>query len=365
MIVIERYAEAQAGLDAIVGAAREQSSASSLAFPLIVRADLRMRIGQLEGALADASEAIRLAEETGQRGAAGYAAGVLARVEAMLGRPGQCQAHADAALDAVGRSEAEGLRIHAGSALGLLALTQGAFALALAHLVPVAGRARDGGVVHPLLVPFRQDLVEARIRLGQDGEAARDLAELQSHADRTGALWAAAAAARCRGLMAAERDYEAHFAAAAALHERTTTPLERARTDLCLGERHRRARRVRDARAPLRRALETFEGLGAVLWAEWARRELRAAGGRPREPRPAPTETLTPQELQVALAVSRGATNKEAAAALLISPKTVEYHLGRIYGKLGVRTRAALAHRLTRDGSGHVLADDDRPTGAD
>lgn len=363
MVITERYAEAEAGLDAIVGGAREHGRTSALAFPLTVRADLRMRVGPLEGAVADAEEAIRLADETDQRVAAAYAAATLARVEALLGRPERCQAAADRALDAVGRSDAEVLRLHAGSALGHLALSRGEFALALAHLVPVAARAREGGVLHPLFIPFRQDLVEARIRLGQSAEAAADLDDIEARAARAGALWAVAAAARCRGLMAGEDDHEGHFASAMELHARSATPLQRARTELCLGERRRRARRVRDARGPLARALETFEALGAQLWAEWARRELRAAGSRPREPRAAPIQTLTPQELQVALAVSRGATNKEAAAALLISPKTVEHHLGRVYAKLGVHTRAALAHRLSRAATREVPADGERSPG--
>ncbi len=82
-------------------------------------------------------------------------------------------------------------------------------------------------------------------------------------------------------------------------------------------------------------------------WAAWARDELRAAGGDP----PVPVEAvagLTPRELQVAVAVAGGATTREAAAALFISPRTVEAHLGRVYAKLGVRSRAALADRLAR-----------------
>jgi DNA-binding NarL/FixJ family response regulator len=96
----------------------------------------------------------------------------------------------------------------------------------------------------------------------------------------------------------------------------------------------------------LHRALATFETLGAEPWAEQVRAELRASGETP-EPSPGGSlMTLTPQELQVALVVGGGATNREAAAALFISPKTVEFHLGNVYGKLGVRSRTELALKM-------------------
>lgn len=104
-----------------------------------------------------------------------------------------------------------------------------------------------------------------------------------------------------------------------------------------------RARRPADAREQLRGALDAFERLGAAPWQNKARRELDATGERRQRRPPADiAELLTPQELQVALRVSEGATTKEAAAALFISPRTVDAHLNRIYRKLGVRSRAQL-----------------------
>ena len=113
----------------------------------------------------------------------------------------------------------------------------------------------------------------------------------------------------------------------------------------------RRARRPSDARESLRSALETFERLAATPWAERARAELRASGETARRREPSATEQLTPQELQVALVVAQGATNREAGAALFLSPKTIEAHLGRIYRKLGVRSRTELARRLATEGT--------------
>jgi DNA-binding NarL/FixJ family response regulator len=119
-------------------------------------------------------------------------------------------------------------------------------------------------------------------------------------------------------------------------------PFERARTQLCYGERLRRLRRRADARRHLHEALETFTRLGAQPWAERTRSELRATGSTVRRSTDA-LPKLTPQELQVALVVARGATNHEAATTLFLSQKTIEYHLSNIYRKTQIRSRAELA----------------------
>jgi DNA-binding CsgD family transcriptional regulator len=142
-------------------------------------------------------------------------------------------------------------------------------------------------------------------------------------------------------------------------HAQSQRPFERARTELCFGERLRRARRHTQARAVLELALETFDQLGAVPWAERAAREL---GQRTRRAGAVPSATLSAKELQVALTVARGATNREAAAALFLSPKTIEAHLSRVYAKLGLRSRTELAAHLLQQelpnpAAGHGDAD--------
>jgi DNA-binding CsgD family transcriptional regulator len=168
---------------------------------------------------------------------------------------------------------------------------------------------------------------------------------LEDSACRTGLKWANAGAARCRGMLASEDLYEGEFQTALGLYGEEMA-FERARTQLALGMRRRRSRRRADARAALHEALAYFERSGAEPWAGQARAELKATGEMPPRDTADGLRSLTPQELQVALIVARGSTNREAAATLFLSPKTVEFHLGNTYRKLGVRSRAELVRRV-------------------
>ena len=146
-------------------------------------------------------------------------------------------------------------------------------------------------------------------------------------------------------MLAGEDQYEPEFQAALTLYGEEMA-FERARTLLALGLRRRRSQRLADAQAALHEALAYFERSGAEPWARQARAEVIASGEPPPRRAAGCLRSLTPQELQVALAVARGATNREAAAALFLSPKTVEFHLGNIYRKLGVRSRTELVRRV-------------------
>ncbi len=232
-------------------------------------------------------------------------------------------------------------------ALGLLGLSLGRPEEALAHLRPLGDVCRRRGLEEPGVVQYAPNLVEALLRSGPREEAEAELERLEAQAERAGRAWARAAAARCRGLMADGDAYERPLRRA--LAEPADMPFERARTELALGERLRRDRRRADARAHLAAALTAFEGLGAEPWAERARIELRASGETARRRSEPRSDALTPQELQVAIMVSEGATNKEAGARLFLSAKTIEAHLGRIYRKLGVRSRTELASLILRE----------------
>jgi DNA-binding NarL/FixJ family response regulator len=122
--------------------------------------------------------------------------------------------------------------------------------------------------------------------------------------------------------------------------------MERARTELLYGEWLRRERRRQEARVHLRAALDLFRGLGMRLFAERAEAELRASGETARKRDPSTLDDLTPQELQIAGLVAEGQTNKEIGAQLFISPRTVDYHLRKVFSKLGISSRT----QLVRDG---------------
>jgi DNA-binding CsgD family transcriptional regulator len=163
--------------------------------------------------------------------------------------------------------------------------------------------------------------------------------------------------ARCRGLLASDPPASKHFAEALRLHGEQGNPLDRARTQLCFGEQLRRAGRRAEARPQLRAALQVFDSLGASLLARRAAAELRATGETVRRRAPAATE-LTAQELQIARLAAAGGSNREVAARLYVSPKTVEYHLHKVFSKLGVASRADLAQAMAQAGLAADPADD-------
>lgn len=156
---------------------------------------------------------------------------------------------------------------------------------------------------------------------------------------------------RVRGLMATGSEAAVHFDKALELHAAATLPFDRARTELVYGQTLRRGRQRTEARVHLRAALETFEQLGATSWAERARAELRASGETARKRDPSTIDQLTPQELQIARLVGEGFSNKEIAARLFLSPRTIEYHLRKVFTKLGITSRS----ELIKHGAGAAL----------
>ena len=234
---------------------------------------------------------------------------------------------------------------YADAAAGLLELTQGQPHRALSHLVEAARHAKRQRMASPTVIPFGADLIEAHALTGQSRQAYAELSWFEEQARRSGSTWAAAAAARCRGILARDDAYESELLRAIDLHGPTDT-FELARTELWLGRRLRGSHRAAEAREWLHRALERFVAAGSEPWAEQARVELRAMGDAPADSAGNPLAGLTPQELQVALLVARGATNAAVASSLFISAKTVEFHLGHVYRKLDLRSRTELAARV-------------------
>ena len=337
-IWIEDWDAASRILSRVLGVARAASAVTALIHPLAVQAHLDLRRGRWAPALAGASESAELAEDTGQLALLPQALAALTLVEAALGHEADCRKHAARGLEL-----ADDVYLHA--AIGLLELGLGRIPEAIEAL-ETGHRRMLGRGISSTVVQLRPDLIEAYIRAGRREEAEAVLAKLEE--DRS--LWARAAAARCRALLAPDDQFRAAFDAALTLHDGLPMPFERARTLLALGERLRRAKQRAEAREPLTAALDAFERLGARPWAERARTELRATGGQASGRRAqAAAEQLTPHELQIAVLVAQGMTNREAAAALFLSPKTIEYHLGQIYRKLDVRGRAQLARLMAME----------------
>jgi DNA-binding CsgD family transcriptional regulator len=275
-----------------------------------------------------------------------------AALDAVCGHESSCRtAVAEAGI--VGhRAGLAALEIAADHVLGLLELSMRNLPAAAWHLTRCARTVGTLRHVDPYVVRFEPDLVEVLVGLGRRSEAQIVAASLTARAGRLDLAWSTMAAARCRGMVASEAEFEAEFLSALASSGpagETGDPFESARSQLCFGERLRRARRRVEARGYLARALETFRSIGATPWSDRAARELGATSctARRRDD-PSTIDDLTPQEAHAARLVAEGATVREAAGRMFLSPKTVEAHLGRAYRKLGVHNRAQLALAMTR-----------------
>lgn len=345
LIWLGEYDDARRLFERELAVARGSGSFGLMPFLLSCLSELEFRVGRWQAAYSNGVEAVRIAEETGQQNVLAFALATLARVEAATGRERDCRANAARALQLADELGAGSIRLYGLAALGLLELGLGRPHAALVHLEQLAALSEELRLGDPGVVEWAPDLIEAQIVTDRLPEALASLQALERQVESTGNRWAAAAAARARGMLAAS-GFEREFAAAL---RGQLSAFERARTNLRLGERLRRERRPTEARGPLRSALKAFEPLGASGWAAQASTELAAAGERRTRVQPAvstPRSCLTDQELRIALLVAEGATNREAAAALFLSPKTIGYHLGKVYEKLGVRSRTQLAHVL-------------------
>ena len=346
LIWLEEYRAARAAIAWAVSLQREAGFLLYLPQGLLALAELDFRTGDWASARSAGGEALELFVETRQPSEAASAAGVLSRVEAARGNGDACRDLAQRAFTSDVEFGLRSASAHALAALGLLALGGRHPEEAVTPLEASERIARHGSVGEPWLIPSGPDLIEALARAGHKGRALEALRRFEERIGGTGRISASAAAARCAGVLADGNGWRDQFEHALALHDGVPTPFERARTELCYGERLRRSRQRSDARDRLRSALEVFDQLGARPWAKRARAELRASGQRARR-RTAPVDTLTPQELAVAKLVSDGARNRDAAATLFVSEKTIEFHLGNVYRKLGVRSRLELARSMT------------------
>jgi DNA-binding CsgD family transcriptional regulator len=338
--------EASAGrglIDRAFERARQTAAVAALANLLPYIARDQATTDRWQAAEVSYDEAIRLTRETGQRAELAMALGGLAQLEARQGREERCRAHAAEALELAGEL---GMVLHASGwvhqGLGELELGLGRPEAALPHHEAQAEALRAHDIADVDVMPG-PELVECYLRVGRDEQAGEVAEAYGEHARAKGQPWALARAARCRGMLAAGDELEATFEQALELHARTPDGFETARTRLAYGARLRRERKRVKAREQLRAALEGFEGLGAHPWADQAGAELAATGESARRRDVSTLDQLTPQELQIARLLAGGMTTREAAAAVFLSPKTIEYHLGHVYRKLGIHSREELA----------------------
>jgi DNA-binding CsgD family transcriptional regulator/tetratricopeptide (TPR) repeat protein len=336
-------------LDKLVSVFRATSMLANLGQVLTNRAWVHFYAGEWPTGLADGAEALALAEEMGQSTIADYTRLILASIEAAQGRA-EARERVERALAAFESRNAPGLESWAHGVLGFLEQGAGRPDQAVLHFERTEGLLSDGGPLHPMITSSATELVEAYIRLGDRAAAEGWLATATERALKSGCATALAQATRCRGLLVAPADRDVAFEEALDWHTRSPRPFERARTELCYGERLRRDRRPGQAVPHLEVAQDIFSVLGATPWLRRCNAELQACGVTTGETVNIWLRSLTPQEIQVALVVAGGATNRDAATALFLSPRTVEFHLASVYRKLRVRSRSQLARKMAEAG---------------
>ncbi|WP_443048474.1 LuxR C-terminal-related transcriptional regulator [Streptomyces sp. HUAS 31] len=339
---------------AVTATVRAAASARARGTPVTVPQAMEFRAyadfwtGRPRAGEAAASDALWQAHATGQDNGACHLQAALAMFAALTGDADVCR---ERAATARSYALARGLGLPAALAqwaLAFLDLSSGRFAAAAARLRALAGFGPGHGhrAIRHLATPH---YVEAAVHTG-DTRIAR-----VAHADYE--RWAGtvlspddlALSARCRALLAPGEEAVDHYRTALDLHSRGTRDFERARTELLFGSALRRLRRRTEARDRLHSALEAFDSFGAPHCATQARTELRALGTPAAPPRTAPdspTATLTAQQLLVARMAADGATNREIAARLALSPRTIDHHLRGVFTRLGIRSRIELVRLL-------------------
>jgi DNA-binding CsgD family transcriptional regulator len=319
---------------------RDAGLAGLLAYALVYLATAQLLHGEFLDAIATAEEGLRIAADTGQTHVTRELASTAAGLAAITGDEKACRARADQV-----RELSAGVQTLAPAgadcALAMLDLGCGRYQSALDWMrAATSGPARR----NPEVLYAYPVHVEAAVRSGRTDLAARPLAQFTAWAGAISQRWATAVAARCTALTADDADAEALWREAIAAHEGDGRPFEQARTRLLYGEWLRRNRRRAHAREHLLAAAAAFARMGARPWQERAEAELRAAGaGTLAVTADDPLARLTPQELQVVRLAAAGASNKQIAAQLFLSPRTVGFHLYQAFPKLGVSTREELA----------------------
>ncbi|MGY1641789.1 AAA family ATPase [Geodermatophilus sp. SYSU D00703] len=324
--------------DRLLRSARDMRAVVMVVHALTRRSIPDLATGRWATAATGAGEALPLAQNCGQPVLAAWPTAVLAVLAALRGETDRAVAQL-AAFEAVAAECALGIVTEIVTDLarwtrGLLDAADPAAAL---HPLEQL-RSIPGGQLAAL------DRIETAVRADRTATARAWVDDLGAYAEGTGAAWAVALAAHGRAVLADGADADEQFRTALAAHENSLRRPAQARTQLAYGRFLRRNRRRVDARPHLRAALATFEDLRAAPWAEQARQELRASGETARRRNGGvPATELTAQEVQVTRLVRQGLSNRDVAAQLFVSPRTVDFHLRNVFTKLGVSSRTELA----------------------
>ena len=331
---------------------RNRGALGLLVPALALFAAARAWLGDHAGAFADAGEAAELGEQLGYAADAAVAVEMVAWQLAARGLHEDARAALERAKALTDRAGTTGFAAHQALTAAFCALCRADPAAAVSLLE--ARLAADGGVGsmgEPLgVAPY---LVEAYVGVGRRDEASTMAEQFAAVTPSTAPSWLRALVARCRGLTAGDDETAVRaYDAALAAHADAPDVFEMARTYLLYGARLRRSGQRVKAREQLRTAHDAFAEMDLTAWIRRAADELAATGAKPRTRQPQLTEPLTSQETRVALHAAQGMSNKEIAAALFLSPKTVEHHLSSVYRKRGFRSRAELAVSFRRPEDG-------------
>ena len=331
--------------------ARQTTAVGALAMALQRIAWTDLTYGRVAAASIHSAEGLQLAIDTGLTNAACFHRAILAWVAAVRGDEESCISLAEQASATAMEHSLGPQNSIAHWAVGLLHLGLGRWEAAATQLEAVSSPAPGTG--HSFVALWAlPDLVESAVRAGRPDIAESAATRFAGYATKGAPDWERALVARCRALVTRPPETKEHLLSEAlTLHERDRRPFSRARTLLLLGEHLRRERRRVEARSQLRTATETFERLGAAPWEERSRAELRATGETARKREPSTLTQLTPQQLHIVRLVAEGATNKEVATQLFLSPRTVDHHLRNVFAKLGISSRAELIRLPDLDGS--------------
>jgi len=342
--------EARRRFDDLHRKALDAGEDASLPFLLAQMSESATREGDFAAGMRRADEALTMSIQTGQEPMQAAALSAKALAEAHVGNLDDARVTAQAGLELAETVGSVVMMMWNQAVLGFIELSVDDPAAVNGHLAPLVAWREVVGIREPGLLRFLPDQIEALVALGELEKADALLEEYEADAIRLDRPWARLAAARCRALNTAAAGNSSGAVEPLRLalerHAGAVQPFERARSMFVLGSVQRRTRRRKDARDSLQSAQQIFDELGAQTWSAKVRRLTGHRG-------PADTGegevNLTPAERRVTELVAAGATNREAAARLFVSSRTVELHLTSVYRKLGIRSRTELAAKMATD----------------